>query len=70
VATFKAMAKAREKKRAAMDQGNAIENETCDVECHEAKSREGESGEAEVTEEEAKLAEDFPDGGESGGKKF
>jgi hypothetical protein len=66
------MAKTDEKKQRGMDQGNAIENETCDVECHEAKSREAEPVEVEdgVTEEESELAEEFPDGGESAGKKY
>jgi hypothetical protein len=64
------MPKANEKKRPGKDQGNAIENETCDVECHEAQSREAQSRSGGVTEEESALAEDFPDGGESGGKKF
>jgi hypothetical protein len=69
------MAKANEKKQPRADLGNAIENETCDVACHETDAREAaplddESDEEGVTEEEATLAEDFPDGGESGGKKF
>ena len=70
------MQKANEKQRPGRDQGNAIENETCDVACHEeaesrkAESVDDESAEGVVTEEESTLAENFPDGGEPAGKKF
>lgn len=63
--TFNAMPKAHAKRRPGRDQGNAIENET-----REAESRERESRERGVTEEESTLADEYPGGGESGGKKY
>jgi|RhiMethySRZTD1v2_1073278.scaffolds.fasta_scaffold5348058_1 hypothetical protein len=58
------MTNANTKKQPAPDQGNAIENETRDADSPEDESDEG------VTEQESTLYEDYPDGGESGGKKF
>ena len=58
------MTNARTKKQPASDQGNAIENETRDADSPDDESDEG------VTEEESTLYEHYPDGGESGGKKF
>ena len=63
--TFNAMPKTNTKKRTATARGNAIENER-----REAQWRDDESLENGVTEEQSKLAEEYPDGGESGGKKY
>jgi len=66
VASFKGMRNANEKKpTSGRDQGSARENET-----REAEAREPESTEDGVTEEESRLVEEFPDGGESAGKKY
>jgi len=57
------MPKASTTKQPARHPGNSVENET----------REAEPVDIEwdgVTEEESTLYEDFPDGGESGGKKY
>ena len=61
------MPNTNEKKQAGRDQGNAIENETRGTDPIEEIIRR--HAESSVSEEE-KLAEEHPDGGESGGKKY
>ena len=62
------MPNAKQKKRPGRDQGNAIENEVgFDDEGRPVTPSEVET---EVTEDESKLAANYPDGGESGGKKY
>ena len=62
------MPNTNEKKRGGRDQGNAIENETRGTDPIEEIIRR--HAESSVSEEESKLAEEHPDGGESGGKKY
>jgi hypothetical protein len=58
------------KKSPGSDQGNAIENETRKAGSREGGSELGEDDESEVTEEDSKLAEEYPDGRAPGGKKY
>ena len=67
------MAKTNDENEAGTDQGNAIENETRETDSGKADPIEEiirRNAKPEVSEEESKLAEEFPDGGESGGKKY
>jgi hypothetical protein len=62
------MPNANEKKQHGPDQGNAIENETRETDpIDEIIRRHAESS---VSEEDSKLAEEHPDGGAPGGKKY
>lgn len=66
------MANTNATEQAGRDQGNAIENES------ESETRESDpieeiirrNAEPSVSEEESKLAEEHPDGGAPGGKKY
>ena len=62
MASFNAMPRANAK-QPARPPGNAVENETRDADSVDDEW----DG---VTEEESMLYEEFPDGGESGGKKY
>jgi hypothetical protein len=62
------MANTNEEKQAARDQGNAIENETGESDPIEEIIRR--NAEPSVSEQDSRLAEEHPDGGESGGKKY
>jgi hypothetical protein len=65
VDSFEAMTNTDGKKQPGTDQGNAIENET-----REFRAPGGESdNEPVVTEEDSKLAEEYPDGGDPCGTK-
>jgi hypothetical protein len=62
------MANTNGTKQAGRDQGNAIENETRETDPIEEIIRR--NAEPSVSEEESRLAEEHPDGGAPGGKKY
>jgi len=70
---FQLMAKTNEDNQSGNDQGNAIENETREADSSKSDPIEEiirRNAKPEVSEEESTPAEQYRDGGESGGKKY